>query len=502
MQRRTFLRNLTGLGVGLGAGIGTLLAPRTGRAFGMAPSTTSAVLPSELRVESVLEIFLCGGVSQYESFYCVPTHGASDRTHYHLYADTQAFADELAKCGFSGAPTQAFGTDALGQSVELGPFVAPLRARPDVLERLSVSLTAHELAPHEAAIPLALSGRALGNPALAGLGAHVQRYFGDLTPSAAGPVAYALLSTSLGALPIDNLRAVTATGLHPASAQPLAVTVDAASDLVTLLARDGVGSHRTTYDALVADYVADYESKLRFKGEGATLRCHPFADFATSTRFLSRVDDIRARLDPASIVASPGTSCGETAPTDAVAMQLRLAAHLLTRPTEHARYVCVVDGGLIPLTNGGGAYDSHSDNTVIQARNLMSTLGNLMAIVKQPGETAPDKLDLDRTLIVLTTEFGRSPTAEGTSGRNHWPYGYANALLGGPVRARRIVGACDATATGVALPSPAETRMAALLALGVWPFAAEGFNVADVAGAHTEEEAAATILERQFGLAT
>src|SRR5690606_23462371 len=166
MQRRTAL-------LGLGAGL-------TGLAFG-APLEASSGIPEGSRVRSVLEVFLCGGVSQYESFYCVPEHGASDGTHWHLFANTAALAASLDACGIEEPMLEPFAPDALGQMVHLGPFAAPLR-RPDLLQRLRVCITRHELAPHEAAIPLVLSGRTLGNPAVAGLGAHVQRHFSELEP--------------------------------------------------------------------------------------------------------------------------------------------------------------------------------------------------------------------------------------------------------------------------------------------------------------------------------
>ena len=81
MQRRTAL-------LGLGAGL-------TGLAFG-APLEASSGIPEGSRVRSVLEVFLCGGVSQYESFYCVPEHGASDGTHWHLFANTAELALDTA----------------------------------------------------------------------------------------------------------------------------------------------------------------------------------------------------------------------------------------------------------------------------------------------------------------------------------------------------------------------------------------------------------------------
>lgn len=497
MHRRTLLRKLGALS--LGVGLGAFLGERR-ISFGAEPSSRSPAVPEDLRVQNVLEIFLCGGVSQYESFYCVLDHGKEDRTHFHLYGDTPELASAFEACGHSGDLTEPFAEDAVGQLVHFGPFAMPLRQRKDVMDRLRVSIVRHDLAPHEAAIPLALSGRTLGNPALCGLGAHIQRFFFERDGDAAGPLAYVLMSGSLGALPVDNLRAAVATGLHPATARPLSITVDAAGDLGALLERRGVGSMRAEHDALLDLYHAEYREKLRWQGSGEPLRARPFSDFSAGTRWLANADAIRSVLDPATFLPAPGTSCGASATVDAVGMQLRLAVNLLNHPVRPARYVCVVDGGLVPVGNGGGGYDSHSDNTRIQARNLMHLLRTLLDLVKAPGEDAPEKLDLDRTLILLNSEFGRSPAAEGQNGRNHWPYGYPVVTLGGPVRSRGVTGAIGADGVAVQSATPQESRIAALLALGIWPFGPESFNVADVRGTVTEEQAAERVLRDQLGV--
>lgn len=498
MHRRALFRQFGALSVGVG--LGALLRVRTLHAFGSQPGSLVPAVPTALQAQNVLEIFLCGGLSQYESFYCVLEHGRQNRTHFHLYGDSPGLASQFEACGYPGELTQPFAEDALGQVVHLGPFVMPLRQRLDVMDRLRVAIVRHDLAPHEAAIPLALSGRPLGNPGSCGLGSHVQRFFIERDGDVAGPLSYALLSGSLDALPIDNLRAVVATGLHPAKARPLGIKVDAAADLGALLERRGVGPARAEYDALLDVYHAEYRDRLRWQAAGEALRARPFSDFAAGTRWLSNADAIRGVLAPAPIVASPSSSCNATAVADAVGMQLRLAAHLLNHPARPARYVCVVDGGLVPAGNGGGGYDSHSDNTPIQSRNLTHTLKTLLDLVKAPGEDAPHKIDLDRTLIILNTEFGRSPGAEGISGRNHWPYGYATALIGGPVRSRGVAGAIGPDGFAVQSSTPQESRMAAMLALGIWPFAQEAFNVADVPGTATEEHAAEKVLRNHLGI--
>ena len=52
---------------------------------------------------------------------------------------------------------------------------------------------------------------------------------------------------------------------------------------------------------------------------------------------------------------------------------------------------------------------------------------------------------LDSTLVVVNTEFGRSPKINGTAGRDHWPKVFSIALAGGGVKRGYVHGASDAT---------------------------------------------------------
>jgi hypothetical protein len=50
---------------------------------------------------------------------------------------------------------------------------------------------------------------------------------------------------------------------------------------------------------------------------------------------------------------------------------------------------------------------------------------------------------LDETLVIWGGEFGRTPTAEGTDGREHHPFGFTMWLAGGGVRGGMSYGATD-----------------------------------------------------------
>ncbi|HTD86555.1 MAG TPA: DUF1501 domain-containing protein, partial [Candidatus Binatia bacterium] len=52
---------------------------------------------------------------------------------------------------------------------------------------------------------------------------------------------------------------------------------------------------------------------------------------------------------------------------------------------------------------------------------------------------------LDSTLVMVTTEFGRTPKINATSGRDHWPRVFNVVLAGGGIKKGMVYGASDPT---------------------------------------------------------
>ena len=50
---------------------------------------------------------------------------------------------------------------------------------------------------------------------------------------------------------------------------------------------------------------------------------------------------------------------------------------------------------------------------------------------------------LDSTLVLVTTEFGRTPKINKNAGRDHWPYCFSVLLAGGGIKGGTIYGASD-----------------------------------------------------------
>ena len=514
MRRRDFLRLSAAGAAGLAAAGAWRDRRAHGAPFGEFPSEAAAVaLPAQLRADSVLEVFLYGGLSIWETLYLVDAYGRPADPDYpnqqfHTFRGGGADSVEaaLAACEFpGGAPMgEFFARDALGAEVQLGPFAYRLRQRADLIDRMRLVVQHHRLEPHEAAVPQALTGKPLGQPSAAGLGAHIQRYFVDRAePSRAAPFSYLFAA---GGLPGDNVSAAAATGVHPGVARPLAVNITNSERFAELLARGEVGSldARDRHDQLMSVYTRQFGRRLRWGGGGEQVRSARFADLAVAVGAVGNVDAISAVMDGSLFIPAEGLACGDRNDFDVPGMSLNAARHLLTHPEQPARYVCVSDVGLYEASGGGG-YDTHTTNSHDTARNFDNVVRGLSAIINAPGEGDPQKIDLDRTLVILNTEFGRTPTRQdGGSGRNHHPYGYVTAFIGGPIRsgAAGIHGAIGPDGIADTYAQPAENRIAALLALGIWPFAQEAFAVSDVRGAGTEEDAAAAVTRNILGVET
>lgn len=91
-------------------------------------------------------------------------------------------------------------------------------------------------------------------------------------------------------------------------------------------------------------------------------------------------------------------------------------------------------------SNGGaGAWDAHS--------NLQAGHSKLCGQVDQPLAALLRDLKqrglLDETLVVFGTEFGRTPGAQNSNGRDHHPYGFSIWLAGGGIKGGVVHGSTD-----------------------------------------------------------
>jgi len=96
---------------------------------------------------------------------------------------------------------------------------------------------------------------------------------------------------------------------------------------------------------------------------------------------------------------------------------------------------------LVNLTYGG--WDMH-DNIVNGFRNTMPAFDQAFARLIQDLE---ERGMLDSTLVMVSSEFGRTPKINNTAGRDHWPKVFSVCMAGGGLKRGYVYGTSDATAS-------------------------------------------------------
>ena len=117
-------------------------------------------------------------------------------------------------------------------------------------------------------------------------------------------------------------------------------------------------------------------------------------------------------------------------PTDRFGRQLLLARRLVENGV---RFIQVCHAG-----GGNGGWDAHGDidSHAPLCRQIDQPIAGLIRDLKQRGL-------LDQTLIVWTSEFGRTPWSQNDTGRDHNPRGFTSWLAGGGIRGGMVHGATD-----------------------------------------------------------
>jgi Protein of unknown function (DUF1501) len=118
--------------------------------------------------------------------------------------------------------------------------------------------------------------------------------------------------------------------------------------------------------------------------------------------------------------------------TRTYAIECLLARRLVERGVRFVELTCPKIAGDDRWDQHGGLKKGHEDNS----RAVDQPIAGLLKDLKTRGL-------LDTTLVLWGGEFGRTPFAQGTDGRDHNPFGFSIWLAGGGVKAGTIYGATD-----------------------------------------------------------
>jgi hypothetical protein len=215
-----------------------------------------------------------------------------------------------------------------------------------------------------------------------------------------------------GFLPATFQGSVFNPGAAPlANIERLEATESLQRNKLRLLARlDGSTRERLGKNDAVESAIANYELAYRMQSAVPDL-----ADLAGESRATRALYGLDARYEPTQIF---GRQC-------------LLARRLIERGVRFVELTCP--------SVGTDRWDQHSGLKSGHERNALAVdqpIGGLLTDLKQRGL-------LDETLVVWAGEFGRTPFAQGSDGRDHNPFGFSIWLAGGGIRGGTIHGATD-----------------------------------------------------------
>jgi hypothetical protein len=103
---------------------------------------------------------------------------------------------------------------------------------------------------------------------------------------------------------------------------------------------------------------------------------------------------------------------------------------------EGVRFVQIFHG-----SNGGaGAWDAHGGLKANHSKTCGQVDQPIAALIKDLKQRGM----LDETIVVIGTEFGRTPGTQGTDGRDHHPFAFSVVMAGGGLKGGIAHGATDA----------------------------------------------------------
>lgn len=99
----------------------------------------------------------------------------------------------------------------------------------------------------------------------------------------------------------------------------------------------------------------------------------------------------------------------------------------------------LVDKGVRFIQINRGGFDTHANNFPAMENHGEAMDSGLASLVQDLGESG----QLDKTLIIMLSEFGRTPRINKDAGRDHWASVFSCFIAGGGVKGGAVVGSSD-----------------------------------------------------------
>jgi hypothetical protein len=365
-----------------------------------------AVLPGEPRAKSVIYIFLCGGLSHIDTF------DPKDNKHAGKIMDAIGFGDNNAPMKRPVIPCLRTFTNYGQSGIPVSDWFPNVGS---VIDEFAVvrSMHCHQTNHFPAVIEHA-TGKALRQFEHPTLGSWVTYALGTANrnlpafvnigrPSSPVQLSGGYIGASYSATPFQ-------TGSTPIP------------NLLPPLGTDA--KEREAHMQLLAEMNREFREHYAIESEiGARVKAYELA----ANMMLTAPDIVNFGTEPQHVKELYGIGANET---DDFGNQLLLSRRLVENGV---RFVQICHAG-----GGNGAWDAHDDmkSHGPLCRSVDKPISGLIRDLKQRGL-------LNNTLVVVTSEFGRTPWSQNTTGRDHNAMGFTTLLAGGGVKGGVVEGATD-----------------------------------------------------------
>jgi hypothetical protein len=411
MTRREMLTRCAG---GFGAlALSALLSEHSRAAVSAKRSGPLAPKPPMFtpKAKAVIFLYMDGGPSQVDTFDPKPR----------LQADSgKPFAMKMEPTQFNsngktfGSPWQfkKYGQSGIDVS-DLFPFVASCADDLAVIRSMTSNFSEHTNANYFLHTGSGLQGRpSMGAWMGYGLGSENADLPGFVVLNGGLIPPGGLDNFNSGFLPAAYQGSIFKTGANPvANVVPTEAKAEQQSAKLALMRQLDAGVLAQSRDGAIESAIANYE--LAFRMQAAVPELMDLRGESEATKKLYGLDS------PNKQTVTYGEQC-------------LLARRLVERGVRFVELTCPSVPGADRWDQHGNLKDHHAKN----AFNVDQPIAGLIQDLKSRGM-------LDSTLIVWGGEFGRTPFAQGSDGRDHNPFGFSMWMAGGGIKGGTVFGATD-----------------------------------------------------------
>ncbi len=364
------------------------------------------------KVKNIIFLYMDGGVSAVDSFDPKPLLTRENGTPFKMKMEPTQFNNNGNTLG-SPWKFKQYGQCGMPVS-ELFPHVASCADDLAVIRSMTSNFSEHTNANYFLHTGSGMQGRpSMGAWVGYGLGSQCRNLPGFVVLNGGLIPPGGLDNFNSGFLPASYQGSIFKATKQPvANVQPLEPSPRLQRSKLDLVARlDGELTGRVGHVDQIESAIANYE--LAFQMQSAVPELMDLSGESDITR---RLYGLEAAYDK----------------TRLYGMQCLMARRLVERGVRFIELTC-------PAISGNDRWDAHGNLRKNHSENALATdqpIAGLLKDLKSRGL-------LNETLVVWSGEFGRTPFAQGSDGRDHNPYGFSIWLAGGGVKGGTMYGATD-----------------------------------------------------------